>query len=90
MKKFNPNETDSSIFLKDFNIPQPQKVAFLEFKEARKVARKLGLKSQDEWKKYCKGQINDLPVKPTKLTATPDMHYRFNGWKSWSDWLGLK
>ena len=57
---------------------------YLPFDEARKFARKLGLKSQSEWKKYSKSE--KIPV---NIPKTPERVYRKSSeWDGWGDWLG--
>ena len=52
------------------------------FKEARKFARSLNLKSGQEWNEYCKsGKLpDDIPSNPNKSYI--------NGWESMGDFLG--
>ena len=53
------------------------------FKESRKFARSLGLKTIQDWNDYCKsGQ------KPYDIPASPMNRYKNTGWVSWSDFLG--
>jgi hypothetical protein len=59
-------------------------MTFLPFDEARKFVRKLGLKSQFEWKQYC--QSGKLPL---NFPRTPEGVYKnSNEWREWGDWLG--
>jgi len=52
------------------------------FEKARNVVRKLGLKSQKEYKDWWrKNKANDLPSQPQKT-------YKKQGWTSWGDFLG--
>jgi superfamily II DNA or RNA helicase len=53
------------------------------FKKARGFIRRLGLKSGDEWRSYCKSG-----KKPTDIPSNPDVVYRNEGWTGWGDWLG--
>jgi superfamily II DNA or RNA helicase len=53
------------------------------FKEARAFVRRLKLKSQSEWRDYCKSR-----KKPAEIPANPDNVYAEVGWNGWSDWLG--
>jgi hypothetical protein len=55
----------------------------LPFKQARAFARKLGLKSQTEWREYCRSG-----KKPIDIPAKPDAVYGSEGWGGLSDWLG--
>ena len=56
---------------------------YKSFEEAREFARKLGLKSLEEWKKYYKSG-----EKPDDIPLTADRFYKDKGWKSWADFLG--
>ena len=58
------------------------------FKEARKLAISLGLKSQKEWFLYAKGILRKNEVKPDNIPACPERTYKNKGWKGWGDWLG--
>ena len=57
---------------------------FRSFNEARKFVRKLKLKNQKEWIKYCKSSYrpNDIPTNPSRS-------YKDSGWVSMSDWIGV-
>lgn len=65
-----------------------QNKIFLPFHESRSFTRKLGLKSQAEWRDYVNGKRSDLPPLPSNIPKGPYNHYRGHGWISWSDWLG--
>ena len=54
---------------------------YLEFNKARDFVRKLNLKNQKEWKKWCenKGDV--------KIPSNPNLVYK--EWISLSDWLGV-
>ena len=58
---------------------------WLPFEEAREFVHSLNLKSQKEWKDYCK-----FGNKPNNIPCNPDKKYKNCGWLSWSDWLGTK
>jgi superfamily II DNA or RNA helicase len=53
------------------------------FKDARAFARALGLKSETEWREYCKSG-----KKPADIPASPRSLYAESGWSGWGDWLG--
>ena len=59
------------------------------FKDARKFAHTLNLQSQDDWNSYANNEDPDLPAKPDNIPPDPDIQYRFQGWVSWEDWLGI-
>jgi hypothetical protein len=54
------------------------------FTEARKYARSLKLKSEEEWHKFNKGEI------PDDIPSSPRFVYKFHGWAGFSDWLGVR
>jgi len=56
---------------------------FLIFEKARNFVRTLGLKSQNEWKKYC-----NSGKRPDNIPACPNSTYKDCGWKGMGDWLG--
>ena len=57
----------------------------LEFEEARRISRKLSLKSAAEWRDFTrsKGFPDGMPKKP-------EDRYRRSGWTDWNDWLDTK
>ena len=48
-----------------------KKEGWREFEEARDFARSLGLKGQVDWKRYCRDQPTDKPVRPADIPTTP-------------------
>jgi len=61
---------------------------YRSFTRARSFVRKLGLKSEYEWRSYVKGELKTLPSKPDDIPASPHMSYRDQGWINYGDWLG--
>ena len=55
------------------------------FEEARDYVKTLGLKSQIEWKEWCKSD-----QKPHDIHFCPDEVYKEEGWLSWGDFLGYR
>jgi superfamily II DNA or RNA helicase len=55
------------------------------FEEARELARKLGLRSLEQWKVFARSgkRPNDIPM-------APDNVYFNIGWKGWADFLGTR
>jgi len=53
------------------------------FEDARKFARKLGLKNNTEWRKW-----KNSGKKPEDIPANPDGTYKNKGWISWGNFLG--
>ena len=58
------------------------------FEEARAFVCSLGLRSNMEWRAFCKGTLTGKGKKPPDVPAKPDRTYRGKGWQSWGDWLG--
>ena len=56
---------------------------FLPFGRRETTRGAYDLKSQTEWKAYCKSG-----EKPTNIPAHPDHVYAGTGWVDWGDWLG--
>jgi hypothetical protein len=56
---------------------------FLDFREARRFARTLNLKSAKEWRLHWKTH-----KRPNKVPSAPEQKYINKGWVGWSDWLG--
>ena len=61
----------------------PRLREYRSFKEARAFVRRLGLKSQCEWRAYCKSG-----KKPDDIPANPNRTYAKAGWAGMGDWLG--
>ncbi|MGB6509734.1 MAG: DEAD/DEAH box helicase family protein, partial [Xanthobacteraceae bacterium] len=53
------------------------------FKDARAFARRLRLKTAEEWRAYCKSG-----KKPADIPGDPYSAYAGTGWSSFGDWLG--
>lgn len=54
------------------------------FEKARAFVRRLKLKSNKAWRKYCASGR-----KPVDITTHPDRVYADDGWSDWGDWLGI-
>ena len=57
-------------------------MTFRPFSEAREYVRKLGLKSQTQWREYC-----NSGKKPEDIPSYPEAAYD-NEWIGYGDWLG--
>ena len=66
----------------------PRLRVYLSFKKARLIARKLGIKSQGEWRDFTAGRLPELGKLPKDIPATPWMTYKDEGWVGLGDWLG--
>lgn len=61
---------------------------FVEFGEAREFARNLGLRSNEQWRWYIRGEYPELPERPKSIPTNPNFTYAGQGWQNWGDWLG--
>ena len=61
---------------------------YKSFKEARNYVRSLGLRSAEEWRLFCKGEIPEKGTLPQDIPAGPRDKYLKSGWKGFPDWLG--
>ena len=66
-----------------FGKEKIRNIDYLLFKKARTFVRKLNLKTQSDWKKYC-----NSGNKPHNIPANPSRTYRSKGWTNLGDWLG--
>jgi hypothetical protein len=57
----------------------------LPFAVARAIVRKLKLKSQKEWRAWCKSR-----QRPFNIPSDPSKAYRDGGWISMPEWLGYE
>jgi len=64
------------------------KLSWRPFSEAREFVRKLCLKNQSEWSKYCQGKLPGRDALPNDIPADPRKAYKDQGWTSMGDWLG--
>jgi superfamily II DNA or RNA helicase len=58
-------------------------IKFIEFEEARKYVRCLGLSTHKQWREF----INS-GKKPKNIPSGADKVYKMKGWKGWADFLG--
>jgi hypothetical protein len=61
------------------------KSKFLTFHQARKITRKLGIKSRREWEQLCKSKD-----KPKNIPASPHLTYKEYGWTNLPDFFNYK
>jgi superfamily II DNA or RNA helicase len=66
----------------------PHMRKYRSFTAARDFIRKLKLKSYNEWRMFCMGQMRNLGKLPVDIPASPDRVYIHNGWQGYGDWLG--
>jgi len=66
--------------------PRPRR--FRPFEEAREFARSLGLRSDAEWRAFCRGDMPSKGTRPADIPTNPGVSYRDKGWRGLGDWLG--
>jgi hypothetical protein len=60
----------------------------LTFAEARELVRRLGLKSETEYREWVRGDLPGLPPRPDLMPTNPHRTYADDGWVGWGDFLG--
>jgi hypothetical protein len=72
-------------FLGVSTSPYTREHHYRSFAAARTFSRSLGLKSNGEWRAWCKSgkRPNDIPTNPGRVAQ-----YKEQGWTGWGDWLG--
>ena len=68
--------------------PRVPKGTWRPYTQALAFVASLGLKSQSDWKNYCKGSSKVAPGLPGDIPKNPARVYRNSGWQSWGEWLG--
>lgn len=66
----------------EFNGRKKPKEFYLPFEEAKKIVLNLNIKSNTEWRKWCKNKPEEL----IRIPSSPDKVY--SEWVNWYDWLG--
>jgi superfamily II DNA or RNA helicase len=61
---------------------------YRKFKDARKFARSLGLRTQMAWRAFAVKKRANSKMFPPDIPRNPAHYYRSKGWISWQDWLG--
>jgi len=59
-------------------------MAYLDFKDVREFVHNLSLKTEKEWKRYCKSGY-----KPRNIPTSPYSVYTAE-WTNWFDWFSCK
>jgi hypothetical protein len=62
--------------------PQVKAQQWLTYDKAKKIIHSLGLKSKNDWDKFCKSN-----KKPENIPSNPNRAYK-KEWKGWGDWTG--
>jgi len=65
-----------------------QNRVFRSYEEARAFARQLGIRTEPEWRAYCRNENGKYPARPPDIPSNPSRAYRDAGWSTWGDFLG--
>ena len=65
-----------------------RRLKFRPYRQAAAFVQSLGLRSQTEWRQYCRGALCGRGRRPDDIPAGPDQAYRNDGWLNWGEWLG--
>jgi superfamily II DNA or RNA helicase len=82
----NSDEFISAIELKAWS--RLAKLSWRPFEEAREFVKSLKLKSGEEWKSFCKGDLPEKGTLPEDIPTNPNRTYQDQGWIGMGDWLG--
>jgi superfamily II DNA or RNA helicase len=64
------------------------KLSWRKFGEARAFVHGLDLRSETEWRDFCKGNLPAKGTLPADIPAKPPSTYADKGWAGFGDWLG--
>ncbi|MFN5183970.1 MAG: DEAD/DEAH box helicase family protein [Bacteroidota bacterium] len=67
-----------------FGTSATSKKEFMSYNEAKKIVRLQKIKSNKEWREFCKS-----PLRPTNLPVAVERFY-MREWNGWADFLGTK
>jgi hypothetical protein len=63
-------------------------INYHDFKTIRKFVHTLKLKSKNDWRRYCSGQMTGKLSRSENIYAYPEIAFKNEGWNGWDDWLG--
>jgi hypothetical protein len=58
------------------------------FHDARTFVRSLELRNQDEWRRFCRGNLPEKGTRPSDITTNTHTTYPKSGWVNTADWIG--
>lgn len=64
------------------------RVAYHSYRAASAFVRALGIKTEPEWRAYCRGEIHPHAPRPREVPTNPHRSYRGRGWVSWGRFFG--
>ena len=64
---------------------------YISYSEAKKVLKKVGIKTENDFRKWMSGKFKTkIKFKDKKIPTSPNRTYRGKGWKNWGDFTGTK
>jgi hypothetical protein len=70
------------------NHVHSSKIRYRNYAEAQAFVRKLRIRTEPEWRAYCRGEIPHLVRRPADIPSNPSRHYHGRGWKTWGHFFG--
>jgi hypothetical protein len=64
------------------------KIEYRSYDEARAFVRSLGIRTEPEWRTYCRGETHPETPRPDDVPTNPHRMYRGRGWVSWGHFFG--
>jgi superfamily II DNA or RNA helicase len=62
-------------------------MVYRAFEEARSFVHTLKLKSLEDWRCFCRGQLPEKGTLPCDIPSNPQQPYKKRGWRGYGDWL---
>ena len=70
------------------DTPSKRRRQYRPFLEARKFVQSLGLGGQQDWARYCRGDLPEKGTRPDDIPGKPSEIYKDEGWIGYGDWVG--
>lgn len=70
------------------NASPKRRRQYRPFLEAREFVQSLGLGGQQDWARYCRGDLPEKGTRPDDVPAHPREIYKDMGWIGYGDWVG--
>lgn len=56
------------------------KITYRSYETARAFVREVGIRGEDEWRAYCRGEVHQHTPRPLDVPSNPHRTYRGKGW----------
>lgn len=66
----------------------PKDYEYRSYTAARAFVRKLGIRGEDDWRSYCRGDLHARRPRPSDIPSNPSRVYRGRGWTTWGAFTG--